>query len=192
MNNIYFYDKNYKSYIENTYSLDLSTHYKTFETIIPKKSHILDLGCGSGRDSKYFSDKGFRVTSLDGSIEMVKFCNTILTNRVIHSTFEDFRTEEKFDGIWACASLLHVKRDNLKQIVQKYIEMLNSSGIFFISFKLYEEDFQFKQRSFTCFTLKSLKTFISTLDNVSTILMRESDSVQASSMKWVSVILKKA
>ena len=159
MNNISFYDKNYKNYIEKTYSLDLSNHYKEFESVIPKKSHVLDLGCGSGRDSKYFSEKGFRITSLDGSIEMVKFCNKILTNRVIHSTFEDFRTEENFDGIWAYASLLHVKRENLKQIVQKFIEMLNPSGIFFISFKLYGEDFQLKQRSFTCFTLKSFRNF---------------------------------
>lgn len=191
MKSIAYYDENYKNYIEKTSQLNMAKHYERFELYLPANAHILDLGCGSGRDSKHFYEKGYLTTSVDGSIEMVKFCKTILTTPVIHSTFEDFDTKEKFDGIWASASLLHVSRDKLMEIVQKYISYLKTDGIFYISFKCYENDFEFNNRYFTCFTMDGLKEFVEKLDDVSLLLIKETESIQENNMKWLSLILKK-
>jgi cyclopropane fatty-acyl-phospholipid synthase-like methyltransferase len=135
MQNIKYYNDNSIKFINGSLNANMSLLYDKFETYLKPKSHILDLGCGSGRDSLYFHNKNYKVTSVDGSNEMIKHCETILNNKIIHSTFKDFNVSYKFDAIWACASLLHVKKEDMGNIIFKYISLLNINGIFFISFK---------------------------------------------------------
>ena len=67
-----YYNKNAKTYFEQTINGNLDENYERFLSKIPSKSYILDFGCGSGRDSKYFLQKGYKVKAIDGSIEMCK------------------------------------------------------------------------------------------------------------------------
>jgi trans-aconitate methyltransferase len=70
--------------------------------------HILDAGCGSGRDSSYFLDKGFDVSAFDASAELAKLASQLIHRPVTVCQFNEYESDKPFDGIWACASLLHV------------------------------------------------------------------------------------
>ena len=87
MKSIPYYNNNPEKFIEDTYFADMSKHYDNFESHMTKKGFLLDLGCGSGRDSAYFNSKGYSVVSMDGSEEMVKHFKATLDTPVFHSTF---------------------------------------------------------------------------------------------------------
>ena len=84
-----------------------------------KDDHKIDLGCGSGRDSKHFIEKGFRVVPVDGSPEMCKFAESYLGSPVRCLQFSKLDYKKESDGIWACASLLHVPKQNLDAVMQR-------------------------------------------------------------------------
>src|SRR5690606_13841081 len=90
--------------------------------------------CGSGRDSLYFKNKGYYVDCFDASSELVNRCQSLGLNAKL-DTFESFNTETKFDGIWACASLLHLNKSELPTIIQKLLSFLETTGVFYLSFK---------------------------------------------------------
>ncbi len=191
MKSISYYNKYHERFINDTLNLDMSHLYDYFESNLSNKGHILDLGCGSGRDSKYFMDKGYQVTAMDGSEEMVKFCNEILQVPAVHATYENFHPNEDFDGIWACASLLHVDRDVLPIMIQKYVNHMKSQGIFYMSFKEYKEDFEYEGRYFTCFTKHSMEDLLKNIQNISIISIRETPGLQNNKLRWISAIVKK-
>jgi SAM-dependent methyltransferase len=107
-----------------------------FLKLIPADSAILDLGCGSGRDSLYFLEEGFDVTAIDGSRQMCELAEIEIGQDVVHHMmFDELEFEDVFDGIWACASLLHVEKDKLKSILVKIRESLKIGAAFYASFK---------------------------------------------------------
>lgn len=183
-----YYNNRVETYIERTSNLDLQSLYDLFEPYLTKGIKLLDLGCGSGRDSLYFS-KHYHVTSVDGSIEMVKHCQKILTNPVIHATFESFQPA-KYHAIWACASLLHIPRKDLTRLVQKYIDALYEKGVFFMSFKKYDQDFTYEGRSFTCFDDDSIHEFIHSLKDIQVELIKTTQGIQQEN-PWIACVLRK-
>ena len=96
----------------------MSHLYKDFLKHIPKGGHILDLGCGSGRDSLEFIKQGYNVTAVDGSKELSIAASKLIEQEVICSKFEDLKLTETFDGIWASASLLHVNKNDIVDVIQ--------------------------------------------------------------------------
>ena len=105
---IKFYDVNAQEYFESTVNINLEEFYKKFLKYIPPNGTILDVGCGSGRDSLYFLNKGYNVISLDASEEMVKLSSELTKRKTLFMRIEDIDFQDQFDGIWACASLLHL------------------------------------------------------------------------------------
>jgi 2-polyprenyl-3-methyl-5-hydroxy-6-metoxy-1,4-benzoquinol methylase len=71
---------------------------------------ILDAGCGPGRDALAFAERGYELIAFDASTAMVRVARERVGSRiVVHlMRFEDLNGQSEFDGIWACASLLHV------------------------------------------------------------------------------------
>ena len=49
--------------------------------------------------------------------------------------FQNLNEKEIYDGIWACASILHVKRNELPEIIQKMSLATKTNGIIYLSFK---------------------------------------------------------
>ena len=117
MNTLDYYNKNSEEYFNSTLNVDMTNTYKEFLKLVPEGGKILDLGCGSGRDSMNFIKLGYEVTAVDGSKELAKKASALLGKEVIASTFEELELKEKFHGIWACASLLHIKREDLKTVL---------------------------------------------------------------------------
>ena len=86
---------------------------------LEKGSYILDFGCGSGRDTKYFLEQGYRVEAVDGSDELCKRASQYTGIQVKQMFFEELSAVDKYDGIWACSSILHLPIDQLAEVVQK-------------------------------------------------------------------------
>lgn len=192
MKSIHYYNQNSKAFIENTQKADMSNLWDAFEKYLKPNSLILDAGCGSGRDSYYFLSKGYSVLAFDGSMEMVKHCKRFLHDNVIHATFEDFDTDIKFDGIWACASFIHVEEENLVKMIKKFSKFLKDEGIIFMSFKEREENYEKNGRYFTCLTEIKFKEMVKELDNIDTLEIIHTVDVREGreDEKWISVIMK--
>jgi len=135
MNTIAYYNNNAQSFYDRTIGTDMSHAYRKFLELLTKNAHILDAGCGAGRDAKYFSALGYNITAFDGSKEMVKFATKELEKPVLHKRFQDLDFKEVFDGVWACASLLHVPYEETRDVYTRIYNALKPGGIFYASYK---------------------------------------------------------
>ena len=135
-----YYNKNATEYFDNTVNADLSEQYNKFLQYLPKGSYILDLGCGSGRDSKYFLKRGYRVKAIDGSYELCKMASNFIGQEVENISFNEINYNNVFDGIWACASLLHVDKNEISNVISRLEKSLKVNGVFYASFKYGNSD----------------------------------------------------
>lgn len=166
-NTLDFYNNNSKTYIETTLTIDMSKLYKEFLNNIPKGGIILDLGCGSGRDSKAFIDKGYKITAVDGSKELAQSASKLIGQEVLVSKFEDLSLIDKFHGIWACASLLHVNKKDILNVIKNVSSNLNDNGIFYMSFKYGEDEYiDEKGRYFNCYTEETFNELINKVEGL--------------------------
>ena len=132
---IEYYNTHADRYSEVTRNADMSDIYKRFEEHLKPGSRILDLGCGSGRDSKYFLDKGYKVVSLDASEAMCRKTQELTGKAAVHMRIEDMNYENEFDAVWACASLLHVAKSDMHKILEKAMKALRVGGVLYASCK---------------------------------------------------------
>ena len=194
MNTLDYYNKNSEEYFNSTLNVDMTNTYKEFLKLVPKDGKILDLGCGSGRDSMNFMKLGYEVTAVDGSKELAKKASALLGKEVIASTFEELELKEKFHGIWACASLLHIKREDLKTVLNNLYNNLEDNGVFYMSFKYGEKEYvDDKNRYFNCFTDESIISFINenTKFNILDLYITEDKLGRVNEVKWVNLICNK-
>lgn len=194
MDSIEYYDRNAEQFIRSTFEADMSKLLEKFISYLPEKARILDVGCGSGRDSLWLMDRGYEVYAHDGSGAMVEHCKTFMGERVSLSSFEEFQTDKTFHGIWACASLLHVERSLLPMVLKKYVRLLKKNGVLFASFKKKETDHEKEGRRFTNMTEESLRALIrecSQLEILEILLtqdVREGRKDEA----WISILSRKS
>ena len=130
-----FYDRDPEGYSVKTFTADVSELRDRFTSLLPEGASVLDLGCGSGRDSLAFHDMGYRVTSIDGSEGMCRVARENTGLDVRHLMFGDLDYIDEFDGVWACSTLLHVPSDELPSILSLIHGSLHRDGIFYMSFK---------------------------------------------------------
>ena len=88
-----YYNKNASEYFEQTLNGNFTENYEKFLSRIPQNAYILDLGCGSGRDSKYFIENGYKVKAIDGSIEMCKLASEYIGQEVECMKFDELNEE---------------------------------------------------------------------------------------------------
>ncbi|MCR5089696.1 MAG: class I SAM-dependent methyltransferase [Oscillospiraceae bacterium] len=135
MNTLDFYNKHSDSYFEATVMADMSRVYARFDSLLPSPCRLLDLGCGSGRDSKHFTEMGCEVSPVDGSAEMCIKAEQFLGIPVRCLLFRELNYTAEFDAVWASASLLHIPQAELTSIMRKIADALKPSGLFYASFK---------------------------------------------------------
>lgn len=133
MNN--YYNENAKAFFEGTAYVDMSHQHKEFLASIQNSGKILDVGCGSGRDSRLFKSYGYEVVAIDGAVELCKLASKHIGQDVIHMRFQEIDFPELFDGVWACASLLHVPSYELKDVLKRIKDSLKPEGMMYASFK---------------------------------------------------------
>lgn len=130
-----YYEKYAEDFYRDTVYADVTQLYQMFLDRLPLKARILDLGCGSGRDSKYFKELGYEVTAIDGSPELCRLASLNIGQQVICTRFTEINYQNAFDGIWACASLLHVPAGEINAVLEKINKALAPKGILYASFK---------------------------------------------------------
>ncbi|MGY9035932.1 MAG: class I SAM-dependent methyltransferase [Rhodobacterales bacterium] len=162
-----YYNNNSESFIKDTRNIDMKKNYEVFLANIPDQGLILDAGCGSGRDSLIFQKLGYRVDAFDGSSSMVSEAKKLTGLNIELSTFEDFEFNRFYNGIWACASLLHVRRVNLVSILTRLSEGLISGGVLYSSFKYGNNERLNGERYFNDINEHVLKAYVDTVPNIS-------------------------
>ena len=144
-----YYNENAEAFFNSTYKVNMAALYVPFLERIPKHGHILDLGCGSGRDSLAFKQLGYTVTAMDVSAELVKKATQLTGLEVQQRSFYDLNEIDQYHGIWACASLLHCERHRLDNVLSKLTDALKSHGVMYLSFKYGDSDREKDGRKFT-------------------------------------------
>lgn len=134
-NTINYYNKNAKEYFEKTIKGNMQFSYNKFLKNIPKGGYILDFGCGGGRDSKYFLENSYKIKAIDGSKELCLLAEKYLKHSVDNMFFSELDDKNIFDGIWCCASILHLNEHEFIEILKKMIAALKIEGIMYISVK---------------------------------------------------------
>jgi len=132
---IEYYDSNYIEYHQNTHSLDMIDIYRRVRSFISNGSRVLDAGCGSGRDTHYFLQHGFKVISFDASKKMTELCNEYPFAYCEQQAFNTINYASKFDLVWACASLLHLNEEELKTAFYNLFKSLKKDGHLYFSLK---------------------------------------------------------
>ena len=102
---------------------------------MPPYASILDAGCGSGRDTLYFAQRGYRVTAFDYSPTIVKLASKLAGQEVLQLSFQDLEFENQFDGVWACSSLLHIPIAEMNNVLIKLSKSMKVNGVLYTSFK---------------------------------------------------------
>lgn len=184
-----FYNENSEEYFNNTVNLNLESLYKEFLKNIPKKSNILDVGCGAGAASKYFLDNGYKVSAFDGSKKLAIKSSRYLKQKVDNYTFQNFKYKEKFDGIWASASLLHLPKSEIKPILKKLNSYLKPGGTFYFSLKEGEGEKVIGDRFFSFYTQNEVENLIKDLDNIkisNVYITKDIKKHEVQKEKWIS------
>ncbi len=132
---IEYYNRNAESFVSGTLHADMSDSRGRFLKYVVPGGRILDAGCGSGRDTAAFINAGYIVDAFDASEEMCRIASGILGIPVECKRFEDLAGADEYDGIWACASLLHVQQETLPDVMRRLHRLLKPKGILYASFK---------------------------------------------------------
>ena len=130
-----YYNTHAKDFVQGTVAVDFHITQDRFLAQLAAGASILDFGCGSGRDTKYFLQHGFAVEATDGSKELCKLASAYTGISVKQMLFDELEAVEKYDGIWACASILHLAWADLVVVMQKMVRAVKDGGVIYTSFK---------------------------------------------------------
>lgn len=193
MDSIDYYNKYAAKEFEETVNQDMEGIRKEFLDLLEEGDTILDLGCGSGRDSLAFYELGYDVTPVDASEEMCQLAEIHTGLEVLKMTFEEMDFDNVFDGIWACASLLHVPKKELSDILTKIAKALNDKGILYMSFKLGDFEGFRGERYFCDYTEDSITEVLKDNGRLEIVRFWETKDVRSghSDEKWLNVLARK-
>ncbi|HYN76953.1 MAG TPA: class I SAM-dependent methyltransferase [Lamprocystis sp. (in: g-proteobacteria)] len=144
-----YYEHHAQQFFDDTIAVDMSPLYARFLRWVPKKGSILDAGCGSGRDMLAFHKLGYEVTAFDASPMLADLAANYCGFPVAVMRFQDIQWQEQFDGIWACASLLHVPAVELPDVLMRMATALRPQGVLYASFKYGQGERDHYGRRFT-------------------------------------------
>jgi SAM-dependent methyltransferase len=192
-----YYNQHSAAFIETTRDVDMSDTRGRFLAAVPSRSggsaRVLDAGSGSGRDSLAFRCLGYDVKAFDASPAMVSATQAHASVPTRLMRFEEFTWEHPFEGIWACASLLHVAEVDLPRVVDRLAAHLVPDGALYLCFKRGTGERVKDGRRFTDMTAESLAAL---LDGCSAFIepdiweSRDCRPDRASEM-WVNAMVKK-
>ncbi len=188
-----YYDKNANDFVSGTISADVECIQNRFLTLLPEGARILDFGCGSGRDIKYFLERGYHAEGADGSKELCKIASEVTGVTVRHMMFNELDAIDVYDGIWACASILHLTKTELKDVLMKMIRATKYGGYIYASFRYGDFEGYIDERYFTYFTEESFEEFISDIGEIKIVDKWVSEDVRPDrrEMKWLNMIFQR-
>ncbi len=203
-----YYNTKTKEFIDGTLNVDFTAIQNRFldklpvpvahsvgtqlETL-PQPPYILDFGCGSGRDTKYFLDRGYQVDAIDGSEELCKFASQYTGIDVKCMYFHELEETEKYDAIWACSSILHCAHDELIDVMKRMAAALKEGGLVYTSFKYGEHEGERNGRYFIDMTEDRLAQVLETVPELAVEEQWITGDVRPGrgEEKWLNLFLRK-
>ena len=155
-----YYNENAQSFASGTVSVKFTEVQDKFLEKLNPDAYILDFGCGAGRDTKYFLSRGYQIDAIDGSEQLCRIASKYTGIKVRQMLFQELDEKEKYDGIWACASILHLPKKQLREVLENMYAALKSEGWIYTSFKHGKFEGERNGRYFTDFTTDTFKEFI--------------------------------
>jgi len=186
-----YYDNNASQYFDRTSKVTFDALYEEFLKYIPARGRIMDLGCGSGRDVKWFREHGYEAFGLDASERLVQIARTRFSIPVEVGSIEEWISDEPYDGIWCCASLMHLDDMAIECFLSNLEYNLRPVGAMFISVKEgIETGVDEAGRYFRDFDEESLKTFISPYNNLNIEkVWYTEDKLNRNSFRWLNALI---
>lgn len=190
---LHYYNQNAQAFVKSTRDVDFyKTQIRFLDRLLPH-SYILDFGCGSGRDTRYFLSQGYLVDAIDGSKEICKLASAYTGIQIQQMLFQELAAENLYDGIWACSSILHLPYQELKMVLIKMANALKADGIVYTSFKYGNFEGERNGRYFTDMTEESLQRL---LGEIQTFQLEETWVTAdvrpgRGDERWLNILLKK-
>ena len=190
---IEYYNRNAARFLEDTAGVEFTEIQNAFLNLLPEGARILDFGCGSGRDALKFLKRGYQVEATDGSEEMRRAAAELTGLAVRQMLFQELDEKEKYDGIWACSSILHLPKSELGDVLERMTAALKINGVIYTSFKYGAFEGERNGRYFTDFTEETFTEFIKGMTGVTAEKMWITDDVRPGrgEEKWLNMILRK-
>ncbi|MDL2300962.1 class I SAM-dependent methyltransferase [Lachnospiraceae bacterium OttesenSCG-928-D06] len=190
---LYYYNQRAKEFVSGTVDVAFTEMQDLFLQCVSDGGKILDFGCGSGRDTKYFLSKGFHVDAMDGSEELCSIASDYSGIEVKHMLFEELDIVEEYDGIWACASILHVEKKQLPDILKKIAVATKNGGVVYTSFKYGDAEGMRNGRYFTYLKEENFRELLEMVPELTIEKLWVSADVRADrgDEKWLNLILRK-
>lgn len=187
-----YYQKNADLFVEGTVSVDMHDAQMRFLRMLLPHAYILDFGCGSGRDAKAFLDQGYQVDAVDGSPELCCMASELIGKPVKQMLFDDLSVSNQYDGIWACASILHLPRRNLVDVLPKISNALKTDGVLYASFKYGSYEGMRNGRYFIDFTEKSLGNLMDGVPSLQIVDTWITDDVRPErEERWINTLARR-
>lgn len=192
-NTLEYYNRNAREFAAATVSVEFESMQRRFLDKLPHGARILDFGCGSGRDAKYFLDRGYLVEATDGSEELCRIASEYAGIPVRHMLFEELDETDRYDGIWACSSILHLRRQELPEVMKRMARALKDRGIIYTSFKYGQFEGERNGRYFTDMTEVSFLGLMGDVEELKTEEEWVTSDVRPGrgEEKWLNLILRK-
>lgn len=187
-----YYNTNAKDFIEGTLHVDMSGLRSKFLSYLPSAAHILDAGCGSGRDSLAFKEAGYQVSAIDGSEAMCNQTVALIGQPVRQMIFQEIEDVNLYDGIWACATLLHVPEEDMIDVFSRLSRALKVGGILYASFKYGDFEGERNGRYFSDYTEERFARLLAHFKELEMIEQGITvDKRPDREEKWLNVIVRK-
>ena len=188
-----YYNSKAKDFVSDTVDVAFTDIQDIFLEYIPVGGRILDFGCGSGRDTKYFLSKGYDVDATDGSEELCKIASEYVGIEVKQMLFQELDEVEVYDGIWACASILHVEKKQLPDIMKKIAIATKTGGVVYTSFKYGDFEGIRNGRFFSYLTEESFGELLEVVPELVVEKLWISADVRAErgEERWLNIVLRK-
>lgn len=192
-NTLDYYDIHAGEFYKSTVDVEFSVMQDHFLEKLKKGSHILDFGCGSGRDTKYFLQQGYEVEAIDGSEELCRLASEYTGIKVKNMFFQELAEVDKYDGIWACSSILHLPVEELADVMRKMAAALKKHGIIYTSFKFGTFAGERNGRYFTDMTEETFAKLLSKIEDLQIEEQWTTSDVRPGrgEEKWLNLILRK-
>jgi len=187
-----YYQDNAQTFFDGTVNVDMSSLYEAFIRHLAPGARVLDAGCGSGRDAKAFLEMGYQVKAFDASPAMVELAREHTGLPVQLMSFADVDWKEEFDGIWCCASLLHVPAVELPGVMRRLADGLKPGGVWYVSFKYGDGEREVDGRRFTDMDELGLRALLGTVVGIELAEMWVTrDKRPGRDERWVNGVLRK-
>ena len=188
-----YYAAHAQDFYDTTVNVPFAATQQRFLEKLPARARILDFGCGSGRDTKYFLGRGYQVEAIDGSAELCRLASAYTGTEVKQMLFQDLTAVDTYHGIWACSSILHLPPDELAEVMKKMAAALKNRGVIYTSFKYGTFIGERNGRHFTDMTEDTFAKFLTKIEGLETEEQWVTSDVRPGrgEEKWLNLLLRK-